>query len=552
MTTLMGRAGRAFGIRNGAGDSTPAAGAPNGAVALLAGLWAAQRARWVLWLPVAAIAGAAAWLTAPETPPAWIAPGALVAGALLGAAVAIWPRPARRQAFEFARALIAGLCAIAAFAGLGACAAQLRTAFMGQAPLAGEIGPVLVEGWVEEVEIGTPRTRMRLLVHSIEGVPAPPRYVRVSSPGVRAFSAGRAIRCRAVLRAPDGPLAPGAYDFARRAFFERLGATGFTLGRCRPVLLPPPSWFDAAMLRLAAIRADLAETIHNASPGPGGAVAASLIVGDRSLIAEEVNVDLRDSGLGHILSVSGLHMGVVGGLTFAAFTGFFALIAPLALRFSVKKLAAIGALTVLSIYLVISGASVPAIRAYVMAAVAFGAILVDRPAISMRGLVLAALIIVLAFPESVLEPGFQMSFAATAALVAAFEVAQRDPSEARLPTPGPLVGGLQMLGRGIGGVLLISFVAGLATDPFALYHFQRFAVYGLPANLVAAPLVSFVIAPAAALAALAAPFGLAEWPLQIMASACDFLVGIGRAFADRPEAVHALPRPSDVSFLAAV
>jgi competence protein ComEC len=202
--------------------------------------------------------------------------------------------------------------------------------------------------------------------------------------------------------------------------------------------------------------------------------------------------------------------------------------------------------------LFISGASVPAIRAYVMAAIVFGAVLIDRPAITMRGLALAALIIVAALPESVLEPGFQMSFAATAALVAAFEARPRPDWERALPTPGPIVGALQAFARLLGGALLVSLVAGLAVDPFALYHFQRFAVYGLPANLVAAPLVGFVIAPAAVAAALAAPFGFSDFPLQVMAGACDLLIGIGASFGERPEAVRALPKPPDAAFLLAV
>ncbi|MGE0827965.1 MAG: ComEC/Rec2 family competence protein [Hyphomonadaceae bacterium] len=556
MTTLMIGAelsqGQTQGRKSPARHSTAKPSAHKAAWLALEALLAHQRERWLLWLPIAVILGAAVWLAAPIAPPDWAAPLGFCLTAVM-AALAAWAPSPRRGPILAVRAALAGCFSLAAAVSLGASAAALRTHLVAAPRVEVEIGPVIVDGWVEEVEIGAPRTRLRVLVNSIEGVNAPPRFVRFTTPGSRAFTAGRAIRCRAVLRPPDGPLAPGAYDFARRAYFARLGATGFTHGRCRPANLEAPAHpLDRARLLLAAVRSDIAESIHAASPGPGGSVAASLIVGDRSFISEPVNEDLRDSGLGHIISVSGLHMGIVGGLAFATFTGLLALIAPLALRVPVRKLAAIGALLVLTFYLFFSGSSVPAIRAYVMACVAFGAILIDRPAISMRGLALAALIIALVLPESVLEPGFQMSFAATAALVAAFEVWPRRGEDARLPTPGPIVGGLQAIGRGLGGVLLISFVAGLATDPFALHHFQRYSVYGLPANLAAAPLVSFVIAPAAAIAGLLAPFGLAEFPLQVMAAGCDLLVGIGAALADRPEAVRALPKPPDAAFLLAV
>jgi competence protein ComEC len=233
-------------------------------------------------------------------------------------------------------------------------------------------------------------------------------------------------------------------------------------------------------------------------------------------------------------------MGVVGGLVFAMVVWTLSLIAPIALRFPVKKIAAIVALATLVAYFVLSGSSVPALRSLVMAAVAFGAILLDRPAISMRGLALSAVIVVLLLPESVLEPGFQMSFAATMALVALFEMLKRAPHEPALPIPGPLIGAMQAITRGIGGVLLISLVAGLATDPFAIYHFQRFSIYSLPANLITAPIMSFLVAPAAAAAALLAPFGWAEIPLQIMASALDLIAAVGQTFGERPEAVRAV------------
>lgn len=292
--------------------------------------------------------------------------------------------------------------------------------------------------------------RLRLITRSIEGVDAAPRYVRVSVPEAGMLIPGRSARCFAVLAPPAGPMAPGAYDFARRGYFERLGATGFDYGRCRPAAFgTPPSWLDQQRLKLAALRWDLSETIQTA-PGRGCAIAAALITGYRSATDIETNEALTNSGLGHLLSVSGIHMGVVGGLVFGALVWLFALIPPIALRWPVKKLAAIDALTSLAIYLVISGSSVPALRAFVMACFAFGAMLLDRPAIS--------------FPEPVLEPGFQMSFAATMALVALSEMWKRRAHEPALPMPGPLIGALQWSARSIGGVILTSLVAGLATD----------------------------------------------------------------------------------------
>jgi ComEC/Rec2-related protein len=179
----------------------------------------------------------------------------------------------------------------------------------------------------------------------------------------------------------------------------------------------------------------------------------------------------------------------------------------------VRKIAAVVALVGAGCSLVIFGSSVPAERAFVMTAVALGAILVDRPAISMRGLAAATAIVVALRKESVVEAGFQMLFAATGALAALFEA--RRAQAQRLPTPGLLIATLQAIMAALGGVLLTSLVAGLATDPFVALHFQRFTVYGLAANLTVEPIVTFVIAPAAVAAALAAPL---DWPRRRLAS----------------------------------
>jgi competence protein ComEC len=506
-----------------------------------------------LWAPVGVIAGAAVWLTAARDPPPWLGAALLALGAGAAFGFAAWPSARPNGWGVGLRRALAGLCTLAAAFGLGLVAAQLRAASVATPAFAAQEAPVLVEGWVSSIDSSDSGQRLRLLVRHIEGANAPPRYVRVAVPAAGVLAPGRAARCRAVLGPPSGPLAPRAYDFARRAWFERLGATGFGIGRCRPAAFDPPaSWLDRQRLWLAAARYDLSGVIQRAAPGRGGAIAAALVTGDRSPVDRETNEALRDSGLGHLLSVSGIHMGVVGGLVFAMLLWTLSLIGPIALRWPVKKIAAIGALTVLLAYLIVSGSSVPALRAFVMACVAFGAILLDRPAISMRGLALAALIVTLIFPEAVIEPGFQMSFAATMALVALFEMLKRAPHEPALPAPGPLIGALQASVRGLGGVILISLVAGLATDPFAIYHFQRFSIYALPANLIAAPIMSFLVAPAAAAAAVLGPFGLADPALEVMASALDLIAAIGATFGGRPEALRALPAPPDIAFLLCV
>ncbi|MEQ1808340.1 MAG: ComEC/Rec2 family competence protein [Terricaulis sp.] len=499
------------------------------------------------------IAGSAGWMLAPTDPPVWLGGAAFVFGLAAAVALAAMPHATPTGWQVRLRQALGGLCALLAAAALGAIAAQVRTQSVAQPAFATSEEPRAVEGWVIANDANDYGPRLRLLVRSIEGVDEPPRYARMSVSEAGLLTPGRAARCFGVLGPPSGPMAPDAYDFARRAYFERLGATGFSFGRCRPAdFEPPASWFDRQRLHLAAMRADLSAEIQSLVPGRGGSIAAALISGDRSAVDRDTNELLFNAGLGHLLSVSGIHMSIVGGLVFATLLWTFSLISPIALRFPVKKIAAVGALIAVGAYLIVSGINVPALRSFIMAAVAFGAILLDRPAISMRGLALAAFIVILLFPESVLDASFQMSFAATMALVALFELLSRATHAPALPTPGPIIGFMQWSTRAVGAVLLISVVAGLATDPFAMYHFQRFSLYSLPSNLLAEPILSFLVAPAAVAAAVLAPFGLADIPLQVMASALDLIAAIGQTFGERPEAVQAVPKPPAAAFILCV
>lgn len=487
--------------------------------------------------------GAALYMTQLVDPPRWAAPAFAI-----GPGLAAWfvSQPPLGPRLTLARTILAGALSVVAAAGCGAWAGQVRTSLAAAPRLEAPVGPVTLVGWVEEVDRGATRPRMTIRIQSLEGVARPPIRVRVAA--FDPLGPGRAVRCRVVLSPPDPPLTPWGHDPQRRAYFEGVGASGFAHGRCRPIGRPPSEdvWLRAT-LAVAAWRRELGEAIVAAAPGEGGQVAAALVTGDRSHIPRETEEAYFASGLGHLLSVSGLHMTLVAGFVFTALWSALALIPPLALRAPIKKIAAGAALAASGAYLVISGAEVPAQRAFVMAAAALGAVLLDRPAITMRALALAAVVVIALAPESVLEPGFQMSFAATLALVAAFEAWRR--GEEPQISPGPLVSGLRRFEGAIAAALLTSFVAGLAADPIAAFHFQRVTLYGLPANLAAAPLTTFVVAPAAVVAAVAAPFGLADAPLQVMAWGLDQISAVARLFADRPEAVQPLPRMPLEAFL---
>jgi competence protein ComEC len=375
-----------------------------------------------------------------------------------------------------------------------------------------------------------------------------PRRVRLThAASYGAPPLGARIAVTARLMPVAGPVVPGGYDPRRSAYFEGIGASGFLLGKWHIVEESPGFSPDLAIQR---VRAAIVARIMAAQPGEAGAVAAALLVGERSALSTKTNESLRVSGLAHILSISGLHMMLVAGTTFFGVRALLALSPRLALGSPIRKWAAVAAVIVVSLYLTLSGGGAATLRAYVMAIIMFAAILLDRPAISMRNLAIAAFVVLAVEPEGVTEPGFQMSFAAAMALIAAWEV-WRDRRNRNL-TDDSVLPGYRLLRLGAGamiGIAVTTLVAGFATAPFAAYHFERVASYSLIGNLVAGPLVSVIIMPFGLLTLLAMPFGLEALPLSIMARGIDALLAISDWVAALPSADLGAPRMAPLSLL---
>lgn len=410
----------------------------------------------------------------------------------------------------------------------GALAGSLATSRANHVTISEPTGPVLLEGWITDAQPGRSGVRLVINVHAIDGLDAKhtPKRVRLTHILSLNTEPGRYVRCWAVLRPPPQPVISGDYDFARQAWFSGLGAVGYVQGRCRGGALGPPvGWMDRAALTLGTWRRQLARHVHGAAGKRAGGFAAALASGDRSFMSAEDQDALRGSGLAHLLAISGLHMGIVGGLVFLFLWRVCALIEPIALRWPVKKPAALGALLACTAYLLISGAGLSTQRAFIMSAVAFGAILIDRTAISLRSLSIAMIIILILAPWSVLTPGFQMSFAATGALIATYEAWRRH----RRKTPQMARNGLMFW---LKSLFVTSTVSGLATMPFALFHFERIAGFGLVANLFAMPIISLISAPLAGASLLLAPLGGDVWALRWFGGSLEAILHIAHFFAD--------------------
>lgn len=475
-------------------------------------MWADLALRLPLLAPLALAGGAAAYFTL-SFEPHWS----------LGAALAIVAGAAWLALRRHGQGWIAFLLLLIACAGLGVAAGQLRTALVAAPVLVEQTRPVRIEGVIAELDASDSSRRVRLQTWAIEGLTPQqtPRFVRFSIRNEIDFLPGRAVACRAMLSPPPRPTVPGDYRFHRDAWFQQLGGVGFAVGACQPLALAPVSDAGEVVgLWIGAIRRALAVHVAEAAGPAGGGMAAAMISGDRSFITAEDADALRLSGLTHLLSISGVHMVLVGGAVFFALRLVWPVFEPLALRVPAVHVAAFGAIVACTLYFLISGMEVATQRAYVMALVGFGAKLLDRPAISMRSLAVAMFIVVLLQPESVVAPGFQMSFAASAGLVALYELWPR------LDRPEG-AGPLGRFGGWIIGAAATSLVASLATMPFALHHFDRAAIFSVIANMAATPIISFWTTPAALAAAFFAPVGLDGPFLALMGMSLDLVIRIG-------------------------
>ena len=396
-----------------------------------------------------------------------------------------------------------------------------------------------VTGWIEAIEQSGSGLRWRLRVKSLSGLgpeQTPPR-VRIKAK-TEGFAAGDGVRVLAVIARPPGAVVPDGYDPARRAYFEGLGGYGFAIGTPEPARIESKNVEEVLKRGWVRYRYGLAERIRAAAPPETAGLQTALLTGVRSYIPREQTEALRTAGLAHVLAISGLHMGLLAGGSFWLATFVLSLISPLSRRMDVRKPAAIiGALAATG-YLIVSGASVATQRAFIMAIIVFLAVLLDRRAFSLRSVSVAALITLLLRPESLISVGFQMSFAAVAALVVVYRAwearrgyQQRSGIWARFR-------------YGLSTLTVTSFVAGLATGGFAMLHFNRIARYGLLGNVLAMPIFTFIVMPAALASLIAMPFGLEKLPLAVMGASLTVMLSIAEWVAQLPGAlVHIAAAP---------
>ncbi len=386
--------------------------------------------------------------------------------------------------------------------------AAIRT-FLVAAPQLQHTTTLKMTAVVEQVEEGLQRHRLLLRPLSAEKVAAGdlPVRVRVSLRGPLTVKAGDQIAVTARLLPPPRPILPGGYDFARDSFFKQIGAVGSVNGKVRMAeqAVPLPLWLRASAA-IDRARNDLTRRIADAIGGQEGALTAAMITGKRGLIAEDRNADMRAAGIYHIVSISGLHMVLAAGIFLWLIRALLALSTSLTARLPTKKIAAASAMLGAIAYCVFSGNEVATVRSLIMTLAILGAILADRPALSMRNLAVSAIIVLAIEPEELLGPSFQMSFAAVGGLIAGSRI-WRPKHEASM-ADGRVLRFLRGLAVWAVASVITTFIATAATSPYSAFHFHQFNPYGILGNAVAIPIMEFLVMPASIAGVALAPFGL--------------------------------------------
>ncbi len=494
----------------------------------------AERDRWPLWLPVLMGGGVGLYFSLPHEPPPWVG-SAFLAMSLAATMGTAWRGHRAAAMLSVAiGAIVTGFVIVQVAAVLAA------------GPVVADDGrPQHLEGRVVQVE-ATARGRRIVLDQVVWAGGVPPRRVRVSISGKAApLLPGQRIAVRAVLHPPPEPALPGGFDFARQAWFDSLGGVGFAIGTVTVLASATPGPLARLRFAVSAWRQALTDRVTKVIGGEEGAVAAALLTGERAAISQATWDAYRDSGLAHLLSISGLHMSMVAGLVFLVLRGALALVPPLALRQPIKKWTAVAAVIATFLYLLLAGAPVPTQRSFIMIAIVLLAVLIDRTAVSMRTVAWAAVAVLLWQPQSLVGASFQMSFAAVVALVAAYEGLA--PRLAAWRGEGGVARRVGLYGA---GVALTTMIAGGATTVYAAHHFSRFATWSVAANLLAVPVTGFVVMPFGILGLLLVPLGLEEWPLRVAGWGVGAVNDIAATVAGWPGAAIVVPAPPVAALVA--
>lgn len=467
-----------------------------------------EQNRWFLWMPVLFGIGIGTYFLLPAEISIWWT--LAVIELLIVLAVL----------FRFNIKVLVGLMIVAMIV-LGFTDIQLKAFYLSKNPGLEQAETVYVSGRIDKIDYNY-RGRQRLWLENTSDFDRERDFGRVKVTlrnNDSGLKPGECVELAANLMPRPQTAMTGGYQFDRKAYFEGIDANGYALSQVYRLKCE-----EKATLRqkfnfaINNLRSRIINHIREVLPADEASITAAIVAGEQGVISRKVIQNYRDSGLAHFLSISGLHMSMIAGLMFFLIRLIVALIPPLAIRYDSKKAAAVFAILISIFYLLISGAAVPAQRAFIMNFIVVLGIFLGRRAISMKTISTAAMIVLVLSPQALIGASFQMSFAAVVALIAFYEkyagALQRFLNGER-PISLPLKF-FKIIWIYIIGILIADMIASLATTPFAIYHFNRVALYTTIANLLAGPIIGLVIMPFVLISLLLMPFGLDYYPLQVV------------------------------------
>ncbi len=483
-----------------------------------------QKENTFLWLPVFFACGIGAYFSLQTEPPMSIALFLLISSLLIHIFIRTFQNSALTN-ISLGIALI--IC--------GFSTAKIRTDYV-RAPIIQKSIPYTdVTGNILSIEPLEHGTGSRIILHnlSVEKLSPKdtPRKIRLRLRKDEGIKIGQRITALASLKPPSPPFIPGSFDFRRHLYFKEIGAIGF-IYKPPTIIEPSPTRF----INVNALRHRIASRIISILPQEQSAIAIALIVGHKYALSDDDKQAVRDAGLAHMLAISGLHIGLLAGTLFFLLRLCMATIPSLALKYPIKKIAAIIALLGAVFYTLIAGATVPTQRAVLMSGIMFLAVILDRSPFSLRLIAFSAFIILIIAPESLLSASFHMSFAAVICLVYFYDVTRAFWIKAYRNS-----GGKNKIALYFIGVCITTIIASVATAPFSAYHFGKISVLGSIANLVAVPLFAFIIMPFALIGLCLMPLSLDYIPLYIMGQGIEAMREIAYWSAAMPGAIVRTP-----------
>lgn len=497
-----------------------------------------ERNRWFIWIPVLFGLGIGTYFVLPNEPSRW---WVLIAIELIIILAYFWRgNPGRLLALLVAFIVVAGFADI-----------QLKALYFSQNIKTVADDTLYLTGRITKVESnyrGNPRFVLEDM-KNFDGEEIVGKYKLTMTNKKNQVKIGECVELVASITPLPKPVMVGGYQMDRKLFFEGIDALGYVSSSALPIECEKPNSLGLKFKILVQnLRSKIVTKINEVLPAEEAGITAAIVAGERGGINQTIIQNYRDSGLAHFLSISGLHMSMIAGIMFFLVRLIIALIAPISKRYNSKKIAAVFAIFMSAVYLLISGAEIPSQRAFIMTFVVLLGVLFNRQAISMRMIALAGLLVLIISPQALISASFQMSFAAVIVLIAFYEKYasslykfMHGDGDRDMALPVRI---FKILLVYILGLIISDLVASLATLPFAIYHFNRIAIYTTLANAAAGPIIGFVIMPFVLIALLLMPLGLDYIPLEVVGWGIKYVNEITAYVASMPNAgyqVMAMP-----------